>query len=72
MTSNRQASVDRLARSGQVLCATHSALLTALPGATILQLDDTSYTAVQWPDLDLVDHWRHYLADPRANLRHVL
>ena len=55
-----------------MLCATHSPLLTALPDATILQLDDTGYTPVQWPDLDLVEHWRHYLADPRAYLRHDL
>ena len=25
-----------------------------------------------WQDLDLVDHWRRYLADPRAYLRHVV
>ncbi len=40
--------LDRLARGGaQVLCATHSPLLTALPGATVLQLD--SGASRRWP-----------------------
>ena len=65
--------LDRLARAGgQVLCATHSPLLTALPGATVLQLGDGGIEPVDWQDLDLVDHWRRYLGDPRAYLRHVL
>jgi hypothetical protein len=25
-----------------------------------------------WQDLALVDHWRRYLADPHAYLRHIL
>jgi len=65
--------LDRLAgNGGQVLCATHSPLLTALPGATVLQLGDRGFEQVAWQDLDLVDHWRRYLGDPRAYLRHVL
>ena len=65
--------LDRLARAGaQVLCATHSPLLTALPGATILQLDDDGLTPTAWEDLELVGHWRTYLRDPRSYLRHVL
>ncbi len=65
--------LDRLAGSGgQVLCATHSPLLTALPGATILELSGRGVERVEWSDLDLVGHWRRYLADPRAYLRHVL
>lgn len=27
---------------------------------------------VDWAELDLVNHWRHYLADPRAYLRHIV
>lgn len=67
--------VDLLARladaGAQVLCATHSPLLTALPGATILQLDDDGLTPVAWDELDLVAHWRAYLGDPRRYLRHL-
>jgi predicted ATPase len=65
--------LDELARGGgQVLCATHSPLLTALPGATVLQLGERGIEPVQWSQLDLVDHWWRYLADPRAYLRHVV
>jgi predicted ATPase len=65
--------LHRLAGAGaQVVCATHSPLLTALPGATILELDDDGLHATTWGDLQLVGHWRTYLRDPRAYLRHVL
>lgn len=60
------------AAGGQVLCATHSPLLTALPGATVLQLSDGGLDAVAWRDLQVVEHWRRYLDEPRAYLRHVL
>lgn len=55
-----------------MLCATHSPLLTALPGAHILELDDEGFHASTWEELALVEHWRRYLGDPRAYLRHVL
>ena len=65
--------LDELARSGsQVLCATHSPLLTALPGAAVLELSDSGYAWADWQDLALVDHWRRYLTDPRSYLRHVI
>lgn len=65
--------LHQLAEAGsQVLCATHSPLITALPGAQLLQLDDDGITPVQWQDLELVDHWRRYLGGPQAYLRHVL
>jgi predicted ATPase len=67
--------VDLLARlasgGAQVLCATHSPLLTALPGATILELDDAGYRRTAWEDLAVVGHWRSYLGDPRRYLRHL-
>lgn len=65
--------LDELARGGsQVLCATHSPLLTALPGAGVLELSSSGYAWTQWQDLELVDHWRRYLGDPHRYLRHVL
>ncbi|QEU87102.1 AAA family ATPase [Streptomyces viridosporus] len=65
--------LDRLTREGaQVVCATHSPLLTALPGADIVEVGDHGMRRTTWQDLALVDHWRRYLADPRAYLRHVL
>nr|WP_231134340.1 AAA family ATPase [Motilibacter deserti] len=63
---------DLAAAGSQVLCATHSPLLTALPGATILELSETGYEKAAWDELALVDHWRRYLGDPTAYLRHVL
>lgn len=56
---------------GQVLCATHSPVLAALPGATILQVDDEGYRPVAWAELDLVAHWRTYLDQPEVYLRHL-
>ncbi|BEP14236.1 AAA family ATPase [Acidothermaceae bacterium B102] len=65
--------LDELVRAGsQVVCATHSPILTALPGATILQVDDQGLTPVTWRDLDVVDHFTRYLANPTAYLRHLL
>lgn len=67
--------VDLLARladaGAQVICATHSPLLTALPGATILELDERGLAPAQWADLDLVMHWRAYLDRPGSYLRHL-
>ncbi|MFI6273617.1 AAA family ATPase [Streptomyces sp. NPDC050988] len=64
---------DQLAKQGgQVICATHSPLLTALPGADIIEVGDHGMRRVAWQDLALVDHWRRYLADPQAYLRHIL
>ncbi|MEV5087952.1 AAA family ATPase [Streptomyces griseoincarnatus] len=65
--------IDQLTRAGaQVVCATHSPLLTALPGADVVEVGDHGIRRTAWQDLTLVDHWRRYLADPTAYLRHVL
>ncbi|KGN31003.1 ATPase AAA [Knoellia sinensis KCTC 19936] len=61
------------ARPGaQVLLATHSPILAAVPGARILQLSDEGIEPVAWEDLAVVDHHRRFLDDPRRYLRHVL
>lgn len=59
------------AQRGQVLCATHSPVLAALPGARILEAGPWGLRDTTWEDLELVDHWRRYLADPTAYLRHL-
>ena len=56
----------------QVLLATHSPVLAALPGATVLQLDDNGITPTTWEDLAVVDHYRRFLGSPMQYLRHVL
>lgn len=57
---------------GQVLCATHSPVLAALPGATVLEVGDWGYRPTTWEQLELVQHWRAYLEAPGRYLRHVL
>lgn len=65
--------MDRLAHSGaQIICATHSPILAATPGADIIELDDHGFHRTSWHNLALVDHWRRYLADPNAYLRHII
>ncbi|HEY5981469.1 MAG TPA: AAA family ATPase [Microlunatus sp.] len=56
----------------QVLVATHSPVLAAIPGATLLQLDENGLTPTVWDDLAVVDHYRRFLGAPMQYLRHVL
>ncbi|MRG58606.1 AAA family ATPase [Agromyces sp. CFH 90414] len=66
-------SLDEMVRRGaQVVCATHSPVLAAVPGATILELGEWGIRRAEWQDLELVDHWRSYLAEPGRYLRHLL
>ena len=65
--------MHRLGRSGaQIVCATHSPVLASTPGADIVELGDHGCRRVAWSELDLVDHWRRYLAGPEVYLRHFL
>jgi predicted ATPase len=64
--------LDLAAAGGQVLCATHSPVLAALPGARILEVGDWGLREARWEDLELVQHWRRYLDEPQAYLRHVV
>lgn len=62
-----------LAEAGsQVLCATHSPLIAALPGATILETGPWGLRSAAWGDLELVRNWRAYLDEPDRYLKHVL
>ncbi|MEV6281379.1 AAA family ATPase [Kribbella sp. NPDC051770] len=56
----------------QVLCATHSPVIAALPGATILEVGEWGIRRTEWEDLQLVQNWRAYLQHPEQYLRHVL
>lgn len=65
--------IHDLGQSGaQVICATHSPLVAATPGADIIEVGEHGFRHTSWEDLDLTFHWRRYLADPRAYLRHVI
>lgn len=63
---------DLVADGGQVLCATHSPVLAALPGARILEVGEWGLRETTWDDLELVQHWRRYLDAPGRYLRHLL
>lgn len=56
----------------QVLCATHSPLLAAIPGANLLEVGPWGLRQSTYDDLEVVGHWRAYLDDPMRYLRHVL
>ncbi len=55
-----------------MLCATHSPVLASLPGATILEVGAWGLRPASWAELDLVQHWKRFLDEPRRYLRHVL
>jgi predicted ATPase len=55
----------------QVVCATHSPILAATPGADIIEVGEHGFRRTKWEDLELVAHWRQYLSNPSSYLRHV-
>lgn len=65
--------LDDLRREGgQVVVATHSPLLAALPGATLIEVGTHGLRQVGYDDLDLVRDWRSFLDEPQRFLRHLL
>jgi predicted ATPase len=60
------------ADGAQVVVATHSPLLTALPGATILELGEHGIRKVDWDELAIVGHWRQFLERPGSYLNALL
>lgn len=61
-----------VAAGSQVLLATHSPLLAALPGALVYELHGSGFSAREWADLELVQDWRMFLDDPGRLLHHLL
>jgi len=49
---------------GQVILATHSPLLAAIPGASILELGPSGISSTTWTKLELVDSWRRFMENP--------
>ena len=65
--------LDTLRTAGaQVVVATHSPVLTALPGATILELGGHGIRKAVWDELEIVGHWRRFLDRPESYLRALL
>ncbi len=66
------AMLDSVVDSGsQIIMATHSPVLAAFPGATILEFGEDGIVQQDWQDLDMVGHWQRFLADPQSYLRHL-
>jgi predicted ATPase len=56
----------------QAIIATHSPLVSALPGATTFELGEWGIRRASWDELDVVANWRDFLASPGRWLRHVV
>jgi predicted ATPase len=63
---------DLRAEGAQLVIATHSPLLTALPDATILELGDFGIRKAPWDQLTIVANWRRFLTHPPTYLGPLL
>jgi predicted ATPase len=62
-----------LAQAGsQAVVATHSPIIAAVPGASILELGDWGLRPARWEDLHLVGAWRRFMTEPASYFRHLL
>lgn len=57
---------------GQIVCATHSPVLTALPDASILELSEKGISRTTWEQLGLVQNWQDFLTSPETFIYHLL
>ncbi len=65
--------LDALRQEGsQVIMATHSPILAALPEATLIEVGDWGMRRTTWEELDLVQSWQAFLGSPQRYLRHLL
>lgn len=62
---------DALAQGSQFVIATHSPILMATPGATILSFDETPVRPVRFEDLASVSLVRDFLQAPERYLRRI-
>jgi predicted ATPase len=63
---------DLAAAGGQVIVATHSPVIAAVPGARILELGPWGMRPSQWQELELVINWQQFLGEPQTFLQHLL
>lgn len=56
----------------QAIVATHSPIIAATPGATILELGEWGLRSTVWEELELVQNWRDFMNDPSMHLRYLL
>jgi predicted ATPase len=63
---------DLASAHSQVVVATHSPVVAAVPGAHILELGEWGIRPARWADLNIVHSWRDFLNDPELYLRYLL
>jgi predicted ATPase len=63
---------DLASAGSQLVIATHSPVVAAVPGARILELGDWGIRPASWDDLEIVQSWRMFLGNPRRFLRYLL
>jgi predicted ATPase len=63
---------DLASEGSQAVVATHSPIVAAVPGATILELGDWGIRRTRWEDLYLVGAWRRFMTEPDSYFRHLL
>jgi predicted ATPase len=55
----------------QMVVATHSPIVAAIPGINLLELGPWGMRQATWDDLSLVISWRQFMRDPRSYFRHL-
>ena len=60
-----------VAAGSQIILSTHSPILAAYPGATLLEVGEWGLRGCEYDDLDLVRTWRSFLDSPERYLRHL-
>ena len=63
---------DLALAGSQAIVATHSPIIAAVPGASILELGDWGIRPATWQDLNLVSAWRRFLTEPASYFRYLL
>jgi predicted ATPase len=63
---------DLAAAGSQLVIATHSPVVAAVPGARILELGDWGIRPASWDDLEIVQSWQMFLGNPRRFFRYLL
>jgi len=63
---------DLAGAGSQIVVATHSPVVAAVPGARILELGPWGIRPTSWDQLELVASWRQFLARPQSFLRYLI
>ncbi|WP_080791634.1 AAA family ATPase [Corynebacterium pacaense] len=59
-------------KGSQIIMATHSPVLMAIPGAQLLQVSDDGITEVDFEDCEAVQAAREFVADPRGTAGYLV